>query len=98
MQRDDWHLDKTVSLGHVLTTVIIALSLVAGYAQMSARMAVLENQQQEISDRILRLLESQRGVDKRQDEEIVQLRRDNREDLQAINNKLDRLIQRGSAN
>ena len=30
-RRGDWHLDKSVSFGHILTTVTILLSLAAGW-------------------------------------------------------------------
>lgn len=41
---DPWHLDKTVNLSHLLTTLVIAGSLFAYASGMDKRVAVLESQ------------------------------------------------------
>lgn len=42
--RRHWHLDKTLNLSHLLTTVVIAGSLFAYAGGMDKRVAVLEEQ------------------------------------------------------
>ena len=39
-----WHLEKTVSIGHIITTVAIAGSVLAWAMRMDSRMVVVETQ------------------------------------------------------
>ena len=87
-----WHLEKSVSLSHIISTITLFLMLAGGYATMAERLAVLESQQQESTQRILNLMEYQRITDTRQDSQVSEVRRQTREDLQIINAKLDELI------
>lgn len=90
--RKDWHLEKSVSLGHIMTTVVLLLTLAGGYTTISERIAVLENQQSAFNDRMIALIENQRRMDGRQDAEIQEIRQQIREDLKSINSKLDTMI------
>ncbi|WP_339869049.1 hypothetical protein [Pseudohongiella nitratireducens] len=91
-RRGDWHLDKSVSFGHILTTVTILLSLAAGWATMSERIAVLEQQQAGFNSQIVGILSNQRSTDTRQDSEITEIKRQIREDYREIRRNLDQLI------
>lgn len=91
-RRGDWHLDKSVSFGHILTTVAILLSLAAGWATMSERIAVLEQQQAGFNQRILTILATQQSTDTRQDSEITEIKRQIREDYREIRRQLDQLV------
>ena len=78
-----WHLDKTISVGHLLSTIVIAVSVFSWASAVDTRVEhnaqaiiYLTKQQQENKQRI----ESVRG-------EI-------RTDLRVINDKLDRLIEK----
>lgn len=93
MQRENWHLDRSVSIGHLLTTVAMAMTLAAGWVTMSERVAKLEAEFSQISSQIVMLLERQASRDARQDSEIMELRREVSQDLRDINAKLDRLIE-----
>jgi len=88
----EWHLEKSVSLGHIVSTVGVFCMLVAGYISISERIAILENQQLWVSDRIVTILETQRTIDARQDIELIEIKRQIREDFRDINQKLDRLV------
>ena len=88
----DWHLEKGVSLSHILTTVSMLLLVAAGYMSFSERLAVMENQQKTANERIIEILASQRLTDVRQDHERSEIRALIREDLQEINRKLDAVI------
>jgi hypothetical protein len=94
----EWHLEKSVSLGHIVSTLGVFCMLVAGYISMSERIAILENQQVWVSDRIVAILETQRSIDLRQDAEMNEIKRQIREDFREINNKLDRLVNGTSVN
>lgn len=92
-QPQDWHLSKTVSLSHILSTVALLLGAVAGYVSFSNRLAVLESQFLELNVRVVRVLESQARVDSSQDAALHQFRAEMREDVREIQSKLDRLIE-----
>jgi len=66
--------------------------LVGGYATMSERLAVLENQQSSFNQRIIDVLGTQRTTDVRQDAEMLEVKRLTREDLKSISEKLDKLM------
>jgi hypothetical protein len=87
----DWHLEKGVSLTHIISTATMFLMVVSAYATMSERLAVLENQQNVFNQRIIEVLGTQRITDVRQDSEIAETKRLIREDLREINHKLDAL-------
>lgn len=92
--RKDWHLEKSVSIGHLVTTGMAIIALVLSWAEMNARIEYnsIENGHQ--SQSIARLEGKQ---EKQTDEikaEIQQLRTEQRADSGKINEKLDRLIER----
>lgn len=88
----DWHLEKGVSLSHLISTVGIFLMLIGGWVSMSERLAVLESQQATFNTRIVEVLGDQRRTDVRQDAEMLEIKRLTREDLKTINAKLDQLV------
>lgn len=93
MQRENWHLDKSVSISHLLTTAAMAMTLVGGWVAISERVARLETEFSQISGQIVSLLERQSARDARQDGELLEIRREVSQDLRDINAKLDRLIE-----
>ena len=96
MDRRRWHLDKSVSIGHILTTLSLFGALAYQYAAFSSRLAVLENSQTTVTVQLTQLLTSQHRVDSRQDSEIVEIKRDIRDTYRSIDQKIDTLIsQRG---
>lgn len=82
--RREWHLDKSLSVGHILTTIMILGALAVQYAQFSARMAVLENNMQTQTAVVAQLLDNQRRVDMGQDNEIREIKREIRDQYSAI--------------
>ena len=85
--RREWHLDKTVSIGHIISTLIVAISVFSWALAIDKR--VEQNDQS-----IKFLAENQKRVESRVDS----IRQEIRQDLQAINSKLDRLIERQMRN
>lgn len=88
----EWHLEKGVSLSHLISTVGIFLMLIGGWVSMSERLAVLESQQATFNTRIVEVMGDQRRTDVRQDAEMLEIKRLTREDLKIINAKLDQLV------
>ena len=78
-----WHLDKTVSIGHIISTVAIALSVFSWALVMDKR---IEQNAQSIKF----LTQTQKDAEDR----FSVTKQEIRQDLQAINAKLDRLIER----
>ncbi len=80
-----WHLDKTISVGHLVSTVIIAVSVFSWAITLDKRV-----EQNSLS--IAHMKEQQLADQKR----LSELRNEIRHDLRDINHKLDRLIENQS--
>lgn len=91
--KQDWHLDKGISISHLLTTIGLVVGAVWAFADLSTRLAVLENQFTQINQRVIAILEGQRLTDSAQDIELQQFRVEMRQDVRDIQQKLDRLIE-----
>ena len=44
-RRAPWHIDKTVSIGHIITTLTVAVSLIAWGMHIETRLALVEAEQ-----------------------------------------------------
>ena len=85
IQKEDWHLDKSVSVGHILTTVMLVAAAVGAFYSLSTRLAVVE-------DKILIILENQTRIDLAQDTTLIQFRSDMRDMTVDLNAKLDTIM------
>lgn len=83
MDRRDWHLEKSVSVGHIVTTLVAAGSFFVWAMRQESRLTTLENHTVALAE-----------ADKRMDLERVQLKSELREDLKVISDKLDRLLEK----
>lgn len=86
--RRGWHFDKTISFAHIFTTIsAIALAAVV-LSQFSTRLTLVEQ-----------AVVVQQQTSQRQDSDAAEFKREMREMYRAINDKLDRVIERriGSA-
>lgn len=97
-QRKDWHLEKSVSIGHLVTTGMAVIALVLAWAEMNARIEYnsIENGHQTESIKRLEGKQDKQTLEIKQ--EIQQLRVEQRTDSSRINEKLDRLIERNLGN
>lgn len=77
-----WHLDKTISVGHLVSTLVIAISVFSWAVTLDKRV-------EQNSIAITHLKEQQQLEQRR----IELMRNELREDLRDINAKLDRLIE-----
>lgn len=78
-----WYLDKSVSVAHIISTLVIAGSAWMYIANMEKRIALLEQ-----------AVQNQKEVDSRQDAERAKLFESLRVDVKEVSGKLDRLIER----
>lgn len=91
--REPWHLDKRVNLGHLLTTLSLAVAIFVWASAMDRRVAVLEEK-----------AAVQRERDANQDSTasaaVILLRNELtglRDEIRETNRKLDRIFERGAA-
>ena len=92
--RRAWHLEKSISVGHIVTTFTIAIGIVFAWADMDNRVdqTILENEHQ---TRAITRIEHKQEKDKSElVTQIQHLRQENKDDNRLIQEKLDRLIQR----
>lgn len=80
--RREWHLDKTVSTGHIISTLVIAMSVFSWALAKDKR--VEQNAQN---------IEFLTQNHKRLEHHVNATRNEIRQDLRVINAKLDRLIE-----
>lgn len=92
--RREWHLDKSLSVGHILTTLMILGALSVQYAQFTARLAVLESNYDVIGAQIAQVLDNQRRVDIRQDQEIKNVKEEINKNLERLADRMDDLAKK----
>lgn len=93
-EKREWHLEKSVSVGHLVTTAAAIIGIVLAWAEMDSRIEqnAIENEHQKGAiERIEQKQEKQTDEIK---QEIQILRAEQRDDNQQIHRKLDRLIER----
>lgn len=75
-----WHIDKTINLAHVLTTMGLIAALFAWGGDVDKRIALLEDNRVD-----------QKAIDRQQDEQVRAAVLLLREELRDVGHKLDRL-------
>ena len=78
-------MDKSLSVGHLLTTIMLVASALAAFYSLSERMAVVE-------DKIITILENQTKIDMNQDQNLTEFRVDMRNRQVAIDTKLENIL------
>jgi len=77
-----WHLKKEIQLGHIITTLTVAMSAVIYTQKLEQRIAIMENQ-----------IVTQRERDEKQDKATSDAINHVRAHLDRMEAKLDRLIE-----
>lgn len=78
-----WHIKKEIQLGHLLTTLTIAVSVILYVSKLEQRIALIEAQ-----------VLTQRDRDDRQDRTTAEAMSLLRAQLERMENKLDRVLER----
>ena len=81
--KQDWHLEKTVSISHIFTTIAAISAIFILGSKFDTRLALSEQ-----------AFVNQHSIDARQDSDALASREIVRQQLRDINTKLDRLIER----
>lgn len=82
-ERDHWHLDKRLNVGHLLTTVVIGASVLMWAGTMDKRVTLLEASDQQ-----------QKVRDENQDTERQLLQQRISGQLSSLERKIDRMLER----
>ena len=82
-ESEKWHIKKEFQLGHLITTVTVAISCIVYVQHLEQRIALVE---QAIVEQHVR--------DKTQDDRVTEAITNLRADMKEIGGKLDRLIER----
>jgi hypothetical protein len=90
-----WHVDKTISLANIIIVCSMAMGGFGAYDSLTDRMAVMETNMSNLNDRVVSLIERQINVDQAQDNTLLQFRQEMRTDVRSVQDKLDRLLERG---
>jgi hypothetical protein len=81
-EQERWHIRKEIQIGHLITTLVVAASVVTYVLKLEQRIALIEYQ---IAQQVVR--------DDRQDKAMADSDMHIREALDKINDKLDRVIE-----
>ncbi|MBI5138005.1 MAG: hypothetical protein HZA24_11815 [Nitrospirae bacterium] len=79
----NWHLDRRVSVGHLVTTLTVLVAMVLWGARLETRIVLMEQD-----------AARQARVDARQEADVQRLREEIREELKSLNAKMDRFFER----
>ena len=82
-KKQHWHLEKSVSVSHIISTVMIVISALIFAIKMDSRVTMLEQ-----------AIMTQHSTDDKQDSERLRVATELKTNLKDINDKLDRLIER----
>ena len=94
MPAENWHLEKTVSVGHIVTTISVAVGVVLYISGIEQKVDTNTLEQAHIKNDLSRV---ERKVDERVSkvaEEIKEMRVEQKQDNLRIEQKIDRLIER----
>lgn len=88
LQPAGWHLKREIQLGHLITTLTVIISVAVYVQRIDQRLAIVEARQ-------IDAVREQRERDERQDKLAAEAFSLVRSQLNRIDEKLDRLMERG---
>jgi hypothetical protein len=92
--RSRWHLKKEVQVGHIITTLTVLFGLIWYAAKIEQRVAMVETHIEQRDDAINKQIAAQREYLQAQDVNAMQTIINLRSQLDKIEGKLDRLIEK----
>jgi hypothetical protein len=100
-ERREWHLEKSVSVGHIVTTLVVAAGAVAYFSALEHRISSVAMDVEKQASAIVRIEDQQKAQDGwiTQKLEVIRseqnaMRVEQKRDNQRIEDKIDRLIER----
>ena len=89
-----WHISKTVSVGHIVTTLTVALAGVWYFAGLEKRIDTTAIEVAHQKEAIVRVEEQQRRDQSELTRKLTEIRAEQKQDTKRIEDKLDKLIDR----
>lgn len=93
-----WHLSKSVSLVHIVTTFSVMASAVWYFATTENRITLVEKDQSYLNATVKRVEEQQKDQGRELSNQITTLRNETNNNFDKIDKKLDRIIDRALEN
>lgn len=90
----EWHLEKSVSIGHIVTTLVVAVGVVLYLSDIERRIDGTVIEQQHLKSDVVRIEQAQRNQSDWIARSINEMRAEQKSDNQRIEDKLDKLIER----
>jgi hypothetical protein len=89
-----WHISKTVSVGHIVTTLTVALAGFWYFAGLEKRIDTTAIEVAHQKEAIVRVEEQQRRDQSELTRKLTEIRAEQKQDTKRIEDKLDKLIDR----
>ena len=91
---EQWHLSKSISIVHIITTMSVLTALIYYFAQTENRITLVEKDQTYLNVTVLRVEEQQKAQGRELSSQISNLRNETNSNFEKLDKKLDRLIDR----
>ena len=91
---EQWHLSKSISIVHIITTMSVLTALIYYFAQTENRITLVEKDQTYLNATVLRVEEQQKAQGRELSSQISNLRSETNNNFEKLDKKLDRLIDR----
>jgi hypothetical protein len=92
-----WHLSKSISLVHIVTTISVLTATIWYFATTDNRITMVEKDQGYLSATVKRVEEQQKEQGKELSYQITVLRNETNSNFDKIDKKLDKIIDRALA-
>lgn len=89
-----WHLSKSISLVHIVTTMSVLTATIWYFATTDNRITLVERDQAYLNSTVLRVEEQQKAQGLELSNQISNLRSETNNNFDKLDKKLDRLIDR----
>lgn len=94
---EKWHLSKSISLVHIVTTISVLTATIWYFATTDNRITMVEKDQVYLSATVQRVEEQQKEQGKELSNQITVLRNETNTNFDKIDKKLDKIIDRALA-
>ncbi len=90
----DWHLEKTVSVGHIVTTLSVAFGVIWYMAGLENQVDIVRQEQVHIKQSLIRVETQTDNKTREITKRFEKIREEQKADNRRIEEKIDKLIER----
>lgn len=94
MDERQWHLSKSVSLGHIITTASVATAVILWFAAMDNRVSGVEKDQVYLQATVNRVEQQQKEQGQDFSNQVADLKKEMNDNFLHTHRKLDKIIER----